>query len=251
MADLVALVIVSHSGRLAEGVAELAGQMAPDVPVLPAGGAPGGGLGTDFDAVLAALDQADQGGGVLLLYDLGSAKMTADLAVESAPESLRAIVSEAPLVEGSVAAAVAAQGGGSLEAVAAAARSAGQQALDAAEPGRAESAPAESAPAGTGLAAAAPPGAAPAGLGERAEMELTNDIGLHARPAALLARSLAGLDAEVTVALGEKQADARSVLAVMALAARYGDRIEISARGPQAAEAVRRIAGLVTTNFRE
>ena len=86
---------------------------------------------------------------------------------------------------------------------------------------------------------------------ERAGLELTNDIGLHARPAALLARSLAGLDAGVSVRLGEKQADARSVLAVMALAAGKGDRIEVSARGPQAAEALHRISDLVKRNFDE
>lgn len=232
MADLVGLVIVSHSARLAEGVAELAGQMAPDVPLVPAGGAPDGGLGTDFEAVSAALDRADRGAGVLLLYDLGSAKMTAELALESVTKPERALMADAPLVEGAVAAAVAAQGGAALEAVAAAARSAGQRE----EAG------------GAPAAEAAP---APEGPVEGAELELTNDIGLHARPAALLARSLTGLDAQVTVRLRDRQADARSVLAVMALAAERGDRIEVSASGPQAAEALRRISDLVKRNFEE
>ena len=53
---------------------------------------------------------------------------------------------------------------------------------------------------------------------------LTNEVGLHARPAALLARAIAGLDAEVTVRHGEQQADARSVLGLLGLAARAGDR---------------------------
>lgn len=233
MADLVGLVIVSHSARLAEGVAELAGQMAPDVPLVPAGGAPDGGLGTDFDAVSAALDRADRGAGVLVLYDLGSAKMTAELALESVTGPERAIMADAPLVEGAVAAAVAAQGGAPLQAVADAARSASRR---------------EEAGGAPAAEAAAP---APEGPGERAELELTNDIGLHARPAALLARSLTGLDAEVSVRLGDKRADARSVLAVMGLAAEKGDRIEVSANGPQAAEALRRISDLVKRNFDE
>jgi PTS hybrid protein len=80
--SLVGLVLVSHSAKLAEGLAELARQMAPDVKIRAAGGLPDGELGTDFDAVTDALDQAESGAGVVLLYDLGSAKMTADLAVE-------------------------------------------------------------------------------------------------------------------------------------------------------------------------
>ena len=234
MADPVGLVIVSHSARLAQGVAELAGQMAPDVPLVPAGGSPEGGLGTDYDAVCAAVGEADRGSGVLLLYDVGSARMTAEMVLESVPDSVRAVMAAAPLVEGAVAAAVAAQGGADLEAVAVAARSAGDEGPAAAAPAAPEQ--------------AAQP-AQQADQAERAELELTNEIGLHARPAALLARCLTGLDAQVTVRLGEQQADARSVLAVMGLAAAKGDRIEVSARGPQAAEAVRRIHDLVVRDF--
>src|SRR5438093_12378096 len=93
----VGLVLVSHSATLARGVAELAGQMAPDVTLEPAGGTAEGLLGTDFDTVTAALERADVGAGVVLLYDLGSAKMIADLAVESLPESEKARVVDAPL----------------------------------------------------------------------------------------------------------------------------------------------------------
>ncbi len=236
MADLVGLVIVSHSARLAEGVVELAGQMAPDVPLVAAGGMADGGLGTDFEAVSNAVGEADRGAGVLILYDLGSAKMTADLVLESVPEPSLVMLADAPVVEGAVAAAVAAQGGAALDAVAAAARSAGRQA-DEGEP----------AAAGTQER----PAAAPDGSEARAVFELSNEIGLHARPAALLARSLTGLDATMTVRFGEKQADARSVLAVMGLAAAKGDRIEVSARGPQAAEALNRVSGLVSRNFDE
>lgn len=61
----VGLVIVSHIARLAEGVVELADQMAPDVPMIAAGGAAAGGLGADYDAISAALDRADRCAGVL------------------------------------------------------------------------------------------------------------------------------------------------------------------------------------------
>jgi phosphoenolpyruvate---glycerone phosphotransferase subunit DhaM len=225
---VIGIVLVSHSANLAAGLAELAGQMAPDVKILPAGGLPDGTLGTDFDAVSNALDRAESGDGVALLYDLGSARMTAELAVEMLGNPNRAAVVDAPFVEGAVAAAVAAQGGGDLDAVIAAAVSAGAQ-------------PAEE-PAGELVEQA---------TGSGTEFILTNEIGLHARPAALLARTVAELDAKVTVRFGEKQADAASVLGLMGLGARGGDRVEVSATGPDAAEALRRVHDLVARGFDE
>jgi PTS hybrid protein len=218
---MVGLVLVSHSAKLAEGLAELAAQMAPDVAIVAAGGLPGGGIGTDYDEVVAAVQRADGGAGVVLLYDLGSAQMTAELAVESLADPDSAFVVDAPLVEGAVAAAVAAQGGADRAAVAAAAASAG-----------------------------IPPDLAALADAEGAlELTLRNDVGLHARPAALLVRCLAGLDAVVRIRFGEQEADARSVLALMSLGAREGDRIEVRATGEQAAEALRRVNALVESDF--
>ena len=226
----VGLVIVSHSSRLAEGVVELAVQMAPEVRVIAAGGLPDGTTGTDFEKVSAALSDANTGSGAVLLYDLGSAQMTAELAVESLGDPNTALVSGAPLVEGAVAAAVAAQGGGDLEAVA----------LAADEAGAAGEATAE---------AEQEVAAKQAAISE--ELVLRNEVGLHARPAALLARSLAGLQASVTLTLGDKEADAASVLGVMGLGARKGDRIVMRASGPDAQKAVQRIVDLADRNFDE
>ncbi|HKN96396.1 MAG TPA: HPr family phosphocarrier protein, partial [Pseudonocardiaceae bacterium] len=102
-------------------------------------------------------------------------------------------------------------------------------------------------------AAAGDAGAAESATGpaEQAEIELTNEIGLHARPAAQLARSLTGLTADVTVRFGDHESDARSVLGLLGLGARKGDRLVVSARGPEAAEAVRRIRQLADDNFGE
>jgi PTS hybrid protein len=221
----VGLVLVSHSGKLAEGLAELAAQMAPDVTIVAAGGLAEGGIGTDYDEVVAAVQRADSGAGVVLLYDLGSAQMTAELAVEALADPSAATVVDGPLVEGAVAAAVAAQGGAKRDAVAEAAAAAG--------------APPE-------LSVATEPDNVVA-----LELALRNDVGLHARPAALLARSITGLDAEVSVRLGEETADARSVLALMALGARQGDRVEVRAGGAEAAEALQRVKDLVERNFDE
>lgn len=222
----VGIVIVSHSAKLAQGVAELAAQMAPEVVIVAAGGLPGGNLGTDYDTVLSALHEADQGGGVVLLYDLGSALMTAELAVESLDDQDSVLVATAPLVEGAVVAAVAAQGGADVTEVRRVAEAAG------AEP-------------------APQPPASAAGPVVQADFLLTNGVGLHARPAAQLARAVAGLDVEVTVRHGEASADASSVLGLLELAARAGDTITISARGSQAGEAIERISTLVEGNFGE
>lgn len=120
----VGLVIVSHSQSLADGVCEVAGQMAgPGVRIVAAGGGPDGGLGTDVDRIEAALAAAWAGDGVLVLVDLGSAVMSAQIAIESQPieRQPRIVLSPAPLVEGAVVAAVEAGLGRDLAAVATAA----------------------------------------------------------------------------------------------------------------------------------
>ncbi|MFC0063639.1 dihydroxyacetone kinase phosphoryl donor subunit DhaM [Umezawaea endophytica] len=229
LAHLVGMVVVSHSRKLAEGVAELAGQMAPDVVVLPAGGDGEGGLGTDYAAVSVAMAEADSGAGVVVLYDLGSAKMVAEMAVEENDDG-RVLVVDAPLVEGAVAAAVAAQGGASMAEVAVAAASAtpGARSPDARRPAQRQVTNAAS-----------------------LDVVLTNEVGLHARPSALLARTVAGLDADVLVRFGGDEADAKSVLALMGLGAPGGARIEVVASGVDAEEALRRIEELAERGFDE
>ncbi|MGK3206515.1 dihydroxyacetone kinase phosphoryl donor subunit DhaM [Amycolatopsis sp. MEPSY49] len=222
----VGIVLVSHSSKLAEGLAELAVQMAPDVTILPAGGLSDGSIGTDYDEVVAATQRADSGDGVVLLYDLGSAQMTAELAVESLADPSTAVVADGPLVEGAIAAAVAAQAGRDRKAVAEAAAAAGLPE---------DLAPAEPAAAG----------------GDEIELVLRNEVGLHARPAAVLVRALSAFEAEVTVRLGDQEADGHSVLALMSLGARQGDRIRVRARGPQAAAALDKAKELVDGNFGE
>ena len=115
----VGLVIVSHSDKLAEGLCELAGQMAPDVAIIPAGGTDDGGIGTSLEKIQSAIAQAEGGAGVAVLADLGSAVMTTDMALEFLePEERKKVrLADAPLVEGAVAAAVAAQTGQDLDSV--------------------------------------------------------------------------------------------------------------------------------------
>ena len=112
---MVGIVVVSHSREIASGTVDLAGQMAgPDVRIEGAGGTPDGGLGTDADRVRAAIHSADQGDGVIVLGDLGSAILTARVVLEREDEG-RARLVDAPLVEGAVAAAVTASAGLALD----------------------------------------------------------------------------------------------------------------------------------------
>jgi PTS hybrid protein len=115
---VVGIVVVSHSADLAEGLAALASQMAgPEVRIEPAGGLPDGGLGTDEDRVRAAIKAADQGSGVVILGDLGSAILTVRHVLERRGNGHVRLV-DAPIVEGAVAAAVTASANMPLEDVA-------------------------------------------------------------------------------------------------------------------------------------
>jgi dihydroxyacetone kinase phosphotransfer subunit len=123
----VGLVLVSHSERLAEGVAELARQLGGEqVPIEPAGGTDDGDLGTSISKIGQAVRAADQGAGVLLLADLGSAVLTIKALMEDAAEldGARLALADAPLVEGAVSAVVTAAAGGDLAAVLASAEEA-------------------------------------------------------------------------------------------------------------------------------
>ena len=75
----VGIVFVSHSRKLAEGLVELARQMAPTARLEAAGGTDDGRIGTSFDLVSSAIQAADGGAGVAVLCDLGSAILTAPM----------------------------------------------------------------------------------------------------------------------------------------------------------------------------
>ena len=115
---MVGIVVVSHSSRLAESVVELAREMAsPDLAIEAAGGLDaGGGFGTSATVIAAAIGRAWSEDGVLVLMDLGSAVLSAEAALELIDPRRRArvLLSDAPLAEGAVIAAVGASAGNSL-----------------------------------------------------------------------------------------------------------------------------------------
>jgi dihydroxyacetone kinase phosphotransfer subunit len=112
--DVVTVVLVSHSADIAAGLAAMAGQVAgPAVPIVAVGGAVDGSLGTDGGRVLEVLEEAAAGAGAVVLVDLGSSVLSVRAALNelSAEERDHLSVADAPLVEGAIAAAVAASAG--------------------------------------------------------------------------------------------------------------------------------------------
>jgi PTS hybrid protein len=123
----VGLVLVSHSAAIADGLAELVAQVAgPSVPIVAAGGGPEGTLGTDGGRVLAALREAAEPAGAVVLMDLGSSVLSVRAALSELPDETIAClrIADAPLVEGAIAAGVTASTGGSVDEVLAAAQEA-------------------------------------------------------------------------------------------------------------------------------
>ena len=235
---MVGIVVVSHSDALAQGVVALAREMGgADLALEAAGGTEEPGvLGTDAERVRAAIERAMSPDGVLVLMDLGSALMSAEFAVDllgDAPGPV--LLSEAPLVEGTVAAAAAASGGGSLDEVAAEAR--GALAMKSSQLGVEEVVEAPE--------AEAPP------AGAQTLLEVRNAIGLHARPAARFVETVRRFDADVRVAKGAngQPVKATSLTNVVGLGARFGDTLAVSASGPQADEALLALAQLADEGF--
>jgi dihydroxyacetone kinase DhaKLM complex PTS-EIIA-like component DhaM len=123
---VIGIVVVGHSADVARGVVAMVAQAAPDVPAGGAGGLSGGRLGTNAEEVATVLREilhSAAGDPVLVLLDLGSAAMALEIALEQLDDGDRArvAVSEGPVVEGAVAAAVVAAHGGTMAAVRAAA----------------------------------------------------------------------------------------------------------------------------------
>jgi phosphoenolpyruvate---glycerone phosphotransferase subunit DhaM len=115
---MVGIVLVSHSPGLAEGAAELVGQIAGGARVVAAGGTEDGQLGTSTRRIRDAIAKADQGSGVLLIPDLGSAVLSARAVLADLDDDTsRVVLADAPFIEGAVSAGVVASTGADLAAV--------------------------------------------------------------------------------------------------------------------------------------
>lgn len=105
MNDLVSIVIVTHSEKVAVGIKEMIGQIAEQIVVEVAGGTDDGDIGTSLGKINDAIERAASPNGTLIFYDMGSAKMNVQFALEVGSFAHVEIV-DAPLVEGAYIAAV-------------------------------------------------------------------------------------------------------------------------------------------------
>jgi len=234
---MIGIVVVSHSRALADAAVALASEMTdpdhrPSIKV--AAGLDETTFGTDAAAVSEAITAADSGDGVLVLLDLGSAVLSAEMALEFLDPELagRVRLSSAPLVEGLVGAAVAAGAGADLEAAAAEAEQglvAKSQHLGTGDVGPDSHREADAKP------------LQKAGEDQQShyenvrEMAVTAAHGLHARPAARFVRAVGahpGVEVRVrNLDTGSGPVDGRSLTGIATLDARQGHTIEVSASG--------------------
>ena len=78
---------------------------------------------------------------------------------------------------------------------------------------------------------------------------ITDEVGMHARPAGLLVKEAKRFVSDITIVLGEKQADAKKLMTVMALGAKRGCEIEVRAEGADEEEAVRAMTNFFEQNL--
>jgi phosphocarrier protein FPr len=250
---MIGIVVVSHSRALACAAVGLAEEMVPAEarPTIEvAAGLDETTFGTDAAAIAEAMTVADSPDGVLVLLDLGSAILSAEMALEFVdPETAgRVRISPAPLVEGLVAAVVTASTGATLDEVAAEAE--GGLAAKVEHLG---STSAEDPSTSSGIGEPVPELVE----GSSAATEtvvVRNPHGLHARPAAALVSGLRGLDAVVTLrnaTIGKGPASARSVGKVAALGLLRGHTLAATFSGPDADAARERFLALAATDFGE
>ncbi|MFJ2368848.1 phosphoenolpyruvate--protein phosphotransferase [Microbacterium sp. NPDC087665] len=252
---MIGIVAVSHSARLGEAALELALQMVQGggvrVRVAAGAGTDAEGapiLGTDAVAVAGAIDElAAECDGVLVLMDLGSAVMSAELALELRMSDVPVRLAPAPFVEGLLAAVVSAAAGGDLDAVAAEASAAlGAKTAQIGDPDpepEPEHEPASPAPATPVVASSAET--------TTRIVRVRNPQGIHARPAALIAEASAGADVRLRRLPDGPEASAASLSRLLILGARQGDELELSAQGSDAEAALDRLVTLFDDGFGE
>jgi multiphosphoryl transfer protein len=242
----VGIVAVSHSRALAEAAVALALEMVAGnpPPLAIAAGTDDGGTGTDAMRVSEAITEANEGAGVVVLMDLGSAVMSAEMALEFIGDlDIEVRLVSAPFVEGLLAAVVRAAGGADLDAVAA-------EALDALRPKSDQLG--DSHPRSTKPHVAEPSIAEGAGDTKEAEVVVRNVAGLHARPAAELAALAASFTAQLTLATSTRgPVDAASPIGIATLGAGPGTLVRIAGRGPRAVEAIEAVRALIDSGFGE
>ena len=243
---MVGLVIVSHSRELAIALSHLVQQVTPvEIPLAISAGVGDDRkeFGTDAVEISEAIQSVYSPSGVLVMMDLGSAVLSAQMALDLLPPEMTDNIRfcAAPLIEGAIAAGVQVGLGSDLQTVC---HEAEQALLPKQEQIHTEDSPAR-------------PTETPTPSGEGAKqlvLTLHNLHGLHARPAARFVQTASRFNAETTVrnlTNGKGPASARSLNAIAILGAVENHQIEISASGPEADGVLDALKKLVDDNFGE
>ncbi len=245
----VGLVIVSHSEKLASGVAELAKQMTQgSITIVAAGGAGDDVIGTSVDTIQHAIEDANGPDGVLVLLDMGSAILSTEMALEMIDEEKqgRVLLTFAPVVEGTLAAALEATLGHSLQEVKAAAENAANKTqLQTLKPiTQTEETPDEP------NDAVQQTNVFPADALEK-QYILNNEHGLHARPASDIIQIAKQFHARIEIQANRRKAQATSLIELLGLAARKGSTLVIRTSGQDAQAALDALSKLVEASFYE
>ncbi|MEZ8741276.1 phosphoenolpyruvate--protein phosphotransferase [Photobacterium swingsii] len=254
---MVGIVVVSHSTLLAQGVVELATQMTQgkaNIAIAAGVDDPENPIGTDAIAVMAAIEQVCDDDGVVVLMDLGSALLSTEMALELLDPELVEKVSliAAPIVEGTMAASVAAAAGLTREVVIAEASSA----LDVKKAHLSETVDGPQDVLGrddkdnSNLTLLTAPQNSD-GLTLSVEWQVQNPHGLHARPAATIVGTLASFDVDLALFKGDQQANAKSLNSIAKLGVRCGEVIRLQANGAMAQQAIDAFTQLANDHFGE
>lgn len=83
---------------------------------------------------------------------------------------------------------------------------------------------------------------------KEATVTITSESGLHARPATLFTQAAAKFASKITIAKGEKKADAKSILTVLTLGAAKGAEVTLTADGPDEDAAIAALTEFLATN---
>jgi phosphocarrier protein FPr len=205
-------------------------------------------FGTDATEIAAAIQSIYTADGVVVLMDLGSAVLSAELALEFLPQAMREQVVLCPgaLVEGGLTAGVQAGLGSDLQVVC-------QEARRALQP-KSEHLEGSSREDQLGIPLVVSDQVSQPENAHIIEVTLSNPHGLHARPAARFVQLAASFDAQVEVAnlsTGKGPVSARSLNALATLGAQRGHHIAIRAWGPQASAALEALDHLASSGFGE
>jgi len=83
------------------------------------------------------------------------------------------------------------------------------------------------------------------------DLKIINQLGLHARPAALIAQTAGNYKSTLSLTKDQVRVDAKSIMGVMMLAAEHGSTLHLCAEGPDEKEAAQAIKQLFENKFNE